>query len=286
MQLIQIFKQSVYSPDFYRELKDKPLKFSIKYFYLLAVVLSVIWALILTFTIVPIVNVFITQLGPMARDFYPAELVITVQNGQASANVSQPYLIKMPVTEGVKVPGTDEKQVENILAIDTVSPFDPKLIDEYKAAALLTKDYLVMRDDNVLKVQKLADFPNLTIDQDRFSTVVEQVQSIFNRFAPVFTVVVSLLIFLGMLVAASYKLLYLLLLALLIMLIGKIKKLDVNYKYAYRIGIHAMSLGLVLSPVLFLLHAVIPYLFTILLLVMAWANLKPAEQSLPLTSTA
>jgi hypothetical protein len=70
-----LFKKSVYSPEFYRELSHKPFSFSLKYFYTLASALAAAFAILITLFLVPAIFAFIRDIGPeLANNFPPIRL--------------------------------------------------------------------------------------------------------------------------------------------------------------------------------------------------------------------
>ncbi len=266
MNFLRRIYQSVYSPEFYRELLSRPFSFSFKYYYGLAVLVALVMGVFLTLNMAPAILNFARNILPGFAGYYPEELVITIKDGKASAN--QPYIIKMPAEFDIS------SSTPNLLVIDTEHPFMLEVFYSYKTAALLTEDNLISRDkEGRLTITPISRFPNTVINR----SLVENWIGKASRFISWLFPLVGVFIFIGYIVYASLLLIYLLIAALLILLIGRIKKAAFGYKKAYQIGLHAITLSFVLEALLgFIpqLNPHIPFQFTLLLLVIVIINIS------------
>ncbi len=268
-------KNSIYGPEFYKELQSKPLSFSFKYFYALASILAVIGTAQFSFQVIPGLTTFLSGLGPEIIDSYPNELVVTIKDGQASSNVAEPYFIKTPESmrnENYRnVPVTD-----NFVVIDTKNQFTEENFTKYNSFAVVTKTSLAFRKDNGgIEIYSLSKMPNLTIDNASVASFVGKIQP-FVKLAWPFFILAS---FAGFLLSFSAELIYLLFAALLIWIVAKVKKFPIGYKKSYQAGLHIITLPLlfgVASPLLNI-HVPIPFFATILLVVAALINFEPRK---------
>jgi hypothetical protein len=85
--------------------------------------------------------------------------------------------------------------------------------------------------------------------------------------------------FLIAMIVLSFKLVYLLFGAFLIWGLMKIRKISGGYKKAYQIGIHAMTLPILLNVIIFLFVPTfkVPFFFTIVMLMAAFVNLRSGQ---------
>lgn len=278
MKFIQTFKQSFYSPQFYRELKHKNFWFSLKYFYSLVLILAFVSAVTSSIFVLPMVKTLMQKVEPFLRS-YPSELAVTIQDGRASTNVEEPYFVEMPqgfcdLTDEIKE--DDFCKLTNVVTIDTKTPFSISKMEEYKTLAWLTSDSMVIRQGAETKITALKDVPNTVIDKQLMDGLADKTAKIVKRATPIVLPVTAVLIFLAYIVSLS-KLVYLLFGALIVLLIANIKKVEMTYGYAYRIGLHAVTLGVILN---FLGNSglpSVPFLFTIIFAVCAWVNIEPQK---------
>jgi len=263
--------QSVYAPDFYRGLRDKPLSFSFKYFYLLITILAVVFTVITSMEFVPVAVSLFRSVGPAIIERFPDELVVTIKDGTASTNVSEPYII--PISQDIEQNAVNPQK--NFLVIDTQNEVTLDRIREYDASLFLTRDAFIMQgSNNQLRIQDLRSFPDMTIDKARVAAFVGKMAPLAKFVGPL----VVLVTFAGIFIVHNFKLVYFLIAALLVWAIVSIKKLDLGYKKSYQIAMHAATLPLLLS--IFTGLGVLPsvrFIPTILLLVVVWINLKFVE---------
>lgn len=269
------FKNSIYGPEFYKGLKAKPLSFSFKYFYALALILAAIGTLQVSSRIIPGMAAFLTGISSGIVDNYPSELTITIKDGQASSNVAEPYFIKMPDSvrseKSANVPNP-----ANLIVIDTKNQFTEENFAKYDTVALLTKTSVAFRKDNGgIEIYSLGKIPNWTIDKTSIASFMGKVQPFIKFVAPLLVAA----IFIGLMIAFSAQLIYLLFAALLIWIVVKVKKLPLGYKRSYQVGLHAITLPLLLGVVsnIFSMQNPIPFFSTILLVAVAFINFEPKK---------
>lgn len=273
MTLIETIKASIYSPEFYRELRGKRVGFSLKYFYSLVLPLALILTAVFALQVVPKFFSFLHELRPALAEIYPADLVIKIQNGQASVNQPQPYFIPLP---GFLKNNIGESQkAENLLVVDTKTPFSIQQLRDYKALAWLSADSIYFFKDNQgAQVEPLSRFPDGTLDKELALSLADQAANLSRWVIPFIVLAILLFMFLGLIFGVSLNLLYLFLAALLIWLISFIKHDNLGYWGSYRLGIHLMTLGVFFEAFSLLVRLPQPpFVFTAILLVMAWLNL-------------
>ncbi len=129
MQFFTTIKDSIYSPDFYRTLRAKPLSFSLKYYFSLAAVLALAGTVLMTVQFLPKAQFALTTLAEKVVERFPAELEVTFKGGVVSTNVKEPYFVKETPGEAdaLRNEVEDAGTHENLLVIDTSSPLSLEL---------------------------------------------------------------------------------------------------------------------------------------------------------------
>lgn len=285
-KLLDVIRGSVYSPDFYKALLSKPLSWSIKYFFSFTLVLAVISTAVFGWRLVPAVNSFLNNIAPAVLKYYPEGLEVVIKDGEATSNVVGSSSIPFPpelLSSQIKS-GDLNPDFKYLLVINTnTNLVDWKEFQDYKTLALLTKDALVFTDKNGgIRVQPLKGVPDTTINKKEVTAMLDGIKPFIKFAAPILV----LFMFLGAYSVLSFKLIYLFLAALLIWLIAKkFRKLDVGYKKAYQIGLHAITAAFLLEICLQIFFGVrIPYLFTIATFLAAWFNLDFRKEEFPSVS--
>lgn len=280
-QFIAALRKSVYSPDFYKELLLKPFSSSMKYFFMLALAVSFIYAAILGARAAPSLNDVARNIGPTIVKYWPEELEIVIQNGRASTNAAEPYFIQLPDEFRKNVSAPSAQELDYIAVVDTQHPFDLEKFYSYKTAALLTKDSLVVLGRNgQVRIQSISRFPDATLNKKAVDAFVTRYIEPLAKFAaPIFIGGMFLFTFLVQILG----LIYLLFLALLVWGVARIKKVRVGYGKAYQLAIHAATTGRLANLFLLgFLDARIPFLLAALTIVAAWFNLR--QESVLITS--
>lgn len=277
MKLFQDIKNSVYNPDFYRELLSRPLSYSLKYFFLLGVLLTLINTIIVSFDLIPSAGAFFSSVGPKVLQYYPDDLTITIKNGHASANVQEPYFLAMPVELKSNEPAVaSSTPPENFLVIDTKNPFSVDQFRADKTILLLTYDSFVYEKNGGITIQPLDRIGDWTIDKGGIKSFLDKINPYLRYLPWIFT----LIFFIGYYIGFMFHLVYFLLFALVVWVIARIGKSKLTYGKSYRVAIHAATLSLILSylvlPVIPRLS--IPFLFTIIALIVTFINFKPVRE--------
>jgi len=282
MKFFTLIKESIYSPEFYRGLPSKPLSFSVKYFYMLALALSLVVTVVFSFTFIPAISSFLKNIGPAITAYFPDELVITTKGGEVSVNVPEPYVLPVPpALQVIPMDGAEGKgqMPTNLVVIDTKNEFSETAFAEYDTLVLLMKKSVAFSDgEGKIRIESLGDIPDYTIDKALVQKFASRTGSFLKYLAPILVFG----IFFVSLVVFTFYLIYLFLAALLVWLVMKMRRAEAGYKKAYQVGIHAMTLGLILNTfflVVFLPKPTMPFLFSILLIFVVAVNVKSPEPS-------
>ena len=290
---------SIYSPSFYAGIAGR--SFWKGFWYLAGV----------TFLLMVAWSVFVILLPYLANrdkiessvkaflNFYPEELVITIQDGKASSNVEEPYFIPFtdifPNEEWFQEMAGDEWEGElngqdmdlkemNLAVIDTKTPFSAEQFMEYKTIIWLTQDTVYVPGDSEGSFEAL---PLSTLEEDIVidKALADQgLQILLHKvmqIVPILIIPMFIFIFIGVMI---FRMIYLLIYALAQLIIFSIMKLPYDYAAAYKMGFYSITLSTV-GPLLLAIQPWFPQLNgfflmpTILSLLVATVNLDGAKKA-------
>lgn len=270
MEFFKNIGRSIYSPKYYQELVKKPFSYSVKYIFLFVLVLGVLKLCFLAFYI-PEFHKNLSSFSSEAKEIYPEELEVFIKDGNVSTNVEEPYFVPLPdlPEEG----GEEVERPENLIVIDTGVEPSVENLEGYDSMILVTRNYIVSQNNRgKIEMQSLQQVPDMTINKSMVIKNVDEYSPYLNLFYP--------LIIIGILLGAFFfviiRFAYLFFGALLVWLIARIKKVDIEYGKAYQMGIHLMTLPLLVS---FLTTLKFSFSFTILLLILAVVNIRKESEA-------
>ena len=273
--IFETFKKSIYNPAFYRTAKETPFWEIFRFYSKITFVLTLLMTIVLGALLVPRGIAFVKNRAPeLIKDYYPKELVVHIEKGEATANVPMPYIVPVKQLTGV-APLPDAPQ--NMLVIDTTHDFEKNIFVGYKTYALLTKTELVTQSDiGQITIQDLRGTPTMTVSQEVLLTFVEKIQN------SLWAMVVGG-IFATFIVLALGYLIYLiplLLFALIPFFIAWVKKNPLSYGEAYKVSLYAIIPALALKTAINLMGIFfLPPYFTLLVFMLIIAiNMREVEQ--------
>jgi len=261
------FKNSIYNPNYYKEILHKPFSYSFKYFLTFSLVVSFLMALTLSLVLLPKFTPILSNLELKVTRNYPQGLEVKVENGQASANVPQPYFIKTP--QSVRASGSQIEK-DNIIVLDTENTFNLDKFYSYKTISVLNKDSFTYLENDKLTIQSLRSIPNITINKENISTWIKSVAPFIGLFYPLFFVGV----FIGMIFYFIFQMVYLLPMSLFIWLVAKMKNIKAGYWKSYQIGMHIISPLIILFFLLSAINLNFTFMLSLAVILMAIFNLK------------
>lgn len=284
-QFLEHIKQSIYGPEYYKALIGKPFAYSWKYYSAFALLIATVLTIIASIPLVPGVIHVTRQFPPKFFAYYPDELEIRFDKGAVSTNVPEPYILPVP-EEFARLFATKEG-VLSLAVIDTQTPFSLEKFDEWKTIAWLGREQIAIKDDRgSVRIETFAPEMSFTVNEGRLRLLETYLAPFYPFAAPL----IVILVFVGFLLWLGVYFIYLILGALFIFILGRIMKHNWTYGASYRMGLHAMTLplllDLVLTPLTLSLSR-LPFLFTAILLAVIYANWKdtpplqptPAPQS-------
>lgn len=274
MTTFETFKKSIYDPAFYRTVASEPLGSIFRYYAKATLVLSIMMTIGLGVFLGPAIVSFVKRGAPeLVNSYYPAGLVVTIEKGEATINMPEPYIIN---GKGDTLVALKEQGLENIFVIDTEHNFEKVKFDEYKTIALLTKTEIVTRSDNgQITIQELRMVPKTAISQEILLSWVEKVRAKLAYIILGGALVTFIVIALGYFV----YLIPLILFALIPFFIAWLKKTPLSYGGAYKMSLYAIVPALALKTLLNLFGIFfLPSYFTLLVFMLIIAlNMREVE---------
>jgi hypothetical protein len=277
MGLLKLIRDSIYSPQFYRELAGKPFSFSLKYFYSLVVVIALVLTIVFSMEFIPQMNALVQSVIRAFTGSIPADVVVTIQRGMASINKKEPYAVPLPdeFRRTFKdIPDANSPEAENLFVVDTQSLLSLERFLEHKTVFWLTKNALVMGGRDELRVQSLQRVPGTVLDKAFLASVAAKLQPFLRWLPPlvvfgVFTVFVLLF---------SSTLVYLLVGAFVVWGVARARGARLTYGASYRLGLHAVTAALVVHAFQLLILPGVPFrmfiVYTAVLAVVVWCSVK------------
>ncbi len=281
MKFFQRVQDSIYSPAFYAQAPTKSLRRALGYFFLLTFIATALQTILM----VPAIVGFSQRVPGYVKSVtgqYPEELQVQIQNGQVTTNVKEPYFVPL---KDIDSPGATISG-KNLLVIDTKTPFSAAQFHQYNSAAWLTKDTLFYESNRGFKSTDLSKMDGLEINNGLIQGFVELLTPYYQYVTPVGI----LFVFSGISSAYTFRLFYMLFLALIIWLLAKIFNWNFSYKGAYTVGLYAMTLGILVDILWSLTNNWItfngfPFMFTILTLGVVILNLTRKPSTLTPTES-
>ena len=248
-----IYYKSLTTVKYYQDILKTELGFSMKYFFVLAIIVTLIVATVNLVPAVPRIESTIDSILTQSQELYPEDLVITIENGRMSTNQPDPVIIPMPQVPGVQEPDP-AVDFDNLVIIDEEGTLGD--MEEYSTLFLVNESNILMWSEGRIEVYPLRDFPNTEITRETISNLVERFEG-WVRLVPYIVVV---LVFVALLFYyLGFRLVYLLPVALIFFIIGSIRGLNLTYGKYYQVGLHTITLPLTVELISAL--AGVPILF-------------------------
>ena len=269
MNFIDTLKSSIYDPEFYASLPQTPLKKSFGYYSKLALLFIIIGTAFFSVVLLPQLTRFLSDenLNRLISHF-PEGLEVKIERGVVSTN--------LPGAHFIDIPSEFSSDMTHFIVIDTETPITIDEFEKQRSLIWIGRDKILFRDKNKITVESVSDIPDITVSREKIRSLLNTIKPIF-KFIP-FLALVG--IFLFLFVAYGINLIYLLFMALIVLVIGKIKGISLSYKNGYQTGLHAMSLALVVDFFFAIIPGfagTIPFLFSAITVLTAVFNLKKKD---------
>ena len=273
--LFETFKKSLHNPEFYRAVSGASLGEALRYYVKVVFILAVIATVAFSIILVPRGVRFIRDVAPsLVRDYYPADMVVTIEKGHASTNIVEPFIV---ISKGVTHDVLREDGLDNLFVIDTGHDFNVKMFEDHKTLVLLTKTEVVTQNrKGNITIQSLRSTPDMVIDQAKLLVFVEKIRAGLPYFVPVGIVVTLVSLFFGYMI----YLIPLFLFALIPFLLVRVRRVPLTYGGAYKMSMYAVVPGLALKTLFNIggFFFVPAYLSLLVFTLIVFINMREVEQ--------
>lgn len=236
---LHVYAKSLTSIKYYKDLIKTDLKFSLKYYVVLAVLFTMVNSLFSTIQILPKLKKGINDALDYALNMYEDDLVITIEKGVLSVNKDEPYIIPLSTTEETS------SVAKNLIVFDSDAGLDD-LEETYDTLILVNGTNILAKSSSDISVMPIKDIPDTTITKENLVSVVTRIRFL-TKFAPY--IVGILFILATFSYYLGYRLIYLFLVGAFLWVIGTVRKLKFSYSKYYKIALHTMSLPLTVGLV-------------------------------------
>lgn len=265
---LYVMRGSLFNPLYYQDVVSTSFWFSVKYLYMFLVVVlffSTLPFVLRTFTQLPALKPRLNELKTKVLDAYPRELQLKVVNGIVSTNVKQPYYIDID---------SEKDQFGHFIAIDTKAKIDD--YRKYNSTILLTKQAVIYpdRQRGALRTYRVSYLDEIkgpiTINKKIYDETLNKLLPWVDK-APLIIGVLSLCaLVIWPLVGAWFMLLsymvYMLLFGAILWTVAYFMKKKLSYATVYRLGLHGVSLPIVVTSLLSLFNIHIKFSFSVIFL--------------------
>ncbi len=271
------FKKSLIDFSYYSELIATNFYTSLKYLFTLLIFVALINGLVLAVvlaTYLPQIPNFIVKAKSTILSFYPSDLVLTVKNSELSTNVQEPYYLDpVEITRTLnKIPS---KKIEHFVTIDTAGSMEK--FDQYKTAILVTKNMVIaQKSDGGYEAESFNSFntanQELIITKDKYDQLVGKFLPYLDQLKTIslglMAGAIILWPFVGGALYLSNKFLYLAVFSIIFLIIAKIMKKQLSYQKIFQLGMHALTLPIIIDLIQNLFHFYIPFIYPVIFI--AW----------------
>jgi len=269
-----VFTNTFANPAYYAHILKARLSFSLKFYYAYFFFFAVASTAVITIRYLIPLSDFMRTLPGHLLSAYPAELVITIKNGEATTNVNEPYFIPVSTVQPLiedfktKVLGAYSPTINNLLVIDTAASVD----DFYALStyALLTKTtFSYINDNSAIETHRLADIEDMTINRQTVVNILELFKPVMKSAVPILAVGIFLA---HTLIIPTFGLLYVALEAILVFLIAKLVKFPLKYAKAFQMTMHIVVIPSTVFGILAALRIPLyfPFRDTLIIALISW----------------
>lgn len=188
MKIFKTFKNTFANKQFYADVITGNEKSGFGYAYLLNLI---IWLLVSIYLII-ILAIAMPAFRTIVSDEFPANLTLTIKAGQVSVNQPEPHVIAIPAKYYQK------SMPENLVVIDTKTPFTPDQFTTYKTDFIIKKDSLaVQRDTGEIRLIPAKNFPDAVISRESVNELIGNIAP-FGFILPIIFLVIMVSIYFGL----------------------------------------------------------------------------------------
>lgn len=233
MKFFKDLKNSVYGPDFYRQLESEKASSSLKYFLKLAAILAILSSIIYS-----AVHISTLRAGVFTLlDSFPEGLVIKIDKkaGIIESNSKNPHVWAGDLK-------SEKLSRDNVFAVNTNETFSFDNLEKYNAIVTIFKDGMAFYDPKTGDVRVIdpKNLPNIELTK----TYISSLEAKIDKYWPLIWISFSLILALGMFLFYARYLIEVLLISLFIFILYKLLKSRISWNYSFTMSAHALTLAL------------------------------------------
>lgn len=236
-----VYKNSVFSPTYYKELLETNINFSIKYYLALVLFASILISTFETIVVTPQARYALDNFTSQSKSYFPEDLIIEIKDGDWTINKEQPFVIPMPDVQNESLPKNalvfyKEGTINDLEVFDTV--------------VLVNSVNIIMKDSSGVQVRSLEGIPDTVVDRFAFENLTNFVSNVSNVL-PLFIFVSTL--FGLMIYYIFFRLTYSFGVGLVLYLLSFLVKDNshpLDYIKSFRIALHTMTLPITIQVLL------------------------------------
>ena len=259
------FKESFYSPEFYKRVAHEPLSLGFKYLVSLLAIGALAVSGILAFEFIPFVQDFSNRVVVDVVAQLPEGLEFYIKGNTASTNATS----SEPIFITAQFDATTTRAT--FVVVDTTQAFSVNQFGAYRSYVWVAQDGIGYVDDTGVSFTPFeAETDGLTLTREMVVSGITKAKSyLWILYALVVPVLFLLFLFINM-----FTFLSLLVSACFVWLIAWAKGIKLTYKSAYLISLYAITPSLLISFLGFLIPGFgIPYAYSVIFLVVVALNL-------------
>jgi len=166
-------KNSISSPKYYADVVKTKTKFSVKYYLMLSLLLSVISTVAISTVVIPTIKIFLTDFSEDLKNSYPEDLVMTFKESGWDVNKEEPVLIPMPEKITSQFPDDDDIKIpSNLIVMYKEGTIND--LDELDTFFLMNKENIIYKEqDGKIVAQPLDQLPDAEITKSDVNSLVD-----------------------------------------------------------------------------------------------------------------
>ncbi|MFA9288498.1 MAG: DUF1189 family protein [Weeksellaceae bacterium] len=260
-------KNSLFSTAYYADILKAPFSFSAKYLYVLiffTVLINSLFLAIGALSVLPEVPAMQQKITARLNTLYPENLIVKLENGSLATNSPEPVFIDIPEFQ-------EDTEFQHVITIDTQAQIED--YQSYKTVVLFTEKAIVYppeRGDDTgiegaytVRQYEPTEEP-IVIDESVYNQFVTAVKPFIKAIPAILVSMVLLLIFIVPFIFSFivfiWKLFYLLIATVVVKGIAMIFKVPYTYQQLYQLGMHALTIPIMLTFLMQLFVIVPPFM--------------------------
>lgn len=272
------FKRSLIDLSYYNEIISTKLSFSLKYYFFLSILISLVYSLTF-FIYIPQIKSYIDDNAANIKSMYPETLIITAKNNRISINQPEPYAI--PISENIRKDLKEDNQLENFLVFD--SKANIRNYSQYKSMIVMSDHTIIYPKDQNLQEQDLSEMlknSDLEFDRTNFNKMIDSVLPYVRLFINLLIPILFILAFISQYLAITY----LLILSILILIIDRIFiHSNIKYLKIFQIGLHLVTIPILVQLAFYILSLgniklSVPFYYSIIIIVLSIVILNKVKK--------